>query len=352
MKVQEILLENKKRYLLLDNKGIPIIPATKYLKYLDYTGKSSNTLKSYCYDLKLFFEFLEETKKDYKKITINDFSDFIGWLLNRKAKRNKNTINHAITVICNFYDYLYKTEQAKNNTIENLIKQIYAGSRKYTNFLYYINKDKFSDENISKEQKKKPKILTKEEIEKIYNSTTNIRDKFLIKLLFETGLKISEVLSLFKEDFICDYEKGHKIKLVDRKNLPNGTKLKEREICVSQELMDLFNDYIHKIFVELKIDSNFVFIKLKGKNIGKPMEYSDVSDLFKRIKKKTNINVYPNLLRYTHANIYYQKTKDIKKVQERLGLSQITTIDKYLYISDEHIKKVERKHKILLKCQF
>ena len=41
----------------------------------------------------------------------------------------------------------------------------------------------------------KLKVLSKEEIEIIYNATTNIRDKFLIKLLFETGLRIGEALS-------------------------------------------------------------------------------------------------------------------------------------------------------------
>jgi hypothetical protein len=44
MKVQEILLDgNKKRYILLDKGGMPVVPKMRYLKYLDATGKSSNT---------------------------------------------------------------------------------------------------------------------------------------------------------------------------------------------------------------------------------------------------------------------------------------------------------------------
>ena len=72
-----------------------------------------------------------------------------------------------------------------------------------------------------------------------------LQDKFIIKLLFETGLRIGEILSLFIEDFIYDHKNGHKIRLVDRGELCNGAKLKtgEREIFVSQELMDLFDDY-------------------------------------------------------------------------------------------------------------
>ena len=77
-------------------------------------------------------------------------------------------------------------------------------------------------------------------------------------------------------------------------------------------------------------------MKLKGKNKGQPLEYQDVSDLFKRLKKKTGIDVQAHLLRHTHATMYYQSTKDIKQLQERLGHSHIqTTINMYIHPSDE-----------------
>ena len=55
MRVQEVLLENNnKRYILLDQKGFPVISVMKYLKYIDTTGKSANTQRTYCYSLKHF----------------------------------------------------------------------------------------------------------------------------------------------------------------------------------------------------------------------------------------------------------------------------------------------------------
>ena len=178
-------------------------------------------------------------------------------------------------------------------------------------------------------------------MQKVYSATTNIRDEFLIKLLFETGLRIGEALSLYIEDIIFDHNKGHRIKLINRGELSNGAsqKIGEREIHVSQELIDLFDDYAYDILDELEIDTNFVFVKLRGKNKGQPLDYSCVSDLFKRLKKKTGIDVHAHLLRHTHATIYYQTTKDIKQVQERLGHSQIqTTMNMYLHPSDEDIR--------------
>ena len=357
MKVQEVKLDNnQRRYLLVDDSGLPIIPVAKYLKYIDNSEKSFNTQKTYCYSLKLYFEYLQEIDIDYRNVNINILSDFVGWLRNPyennkvvnlkpiKAKRTEKTVNLTITVVTNFYDYLYRTEEINNDMVNKLMKQVFTGgNRHYKDFLYHVNKDKSTSKNILKikESRRKIKTLTKEEMQKVYSATTNIRDEFLIKLLFETGLRIGEALSLYIEDIIFDHNKGHRIKLIDRGELSNGAsqKIGEREIHVSQELIDLFDDYAYDILDELEIDTNFVFVKLRGKNKGQPLDYSCASDLFKRLKKKTGIDVHAHLLRHTHATIYYQTTKDIKQVQERLGHSQIqTTMNMYLHPSDEDIR--------------
>ena len=196
MKVQEVKLDNnQKRYLLVDNTGLPIIPVAKYLKYIDNSGKSFNTQKTYCYSLKLYFEYLKEINICYKNVNINILSDFVGWLRNpyesdkvvnikpTKAKRTEKTVNLIITVITNFYDYLYRTEEIDNDMVDKLMKQVFTGgNRHYKDFLYHVNKDKPSSKNILKikEPRRKVKILTKEELQKVYNATTNIRDEFLI----------------------------------------------------------------------------------------------------------------------------------------------------------------------------
>jgi integrase/recombinase XerD len=358
MRVQEVLLENNnRRYILVDEEGFPVIPVVKYLKYLDTTGKSRNTLKTYCYALKQYFVFLQEKKKDYREVRLEDLVEFVAWLRNPyesakvtplqpvKAKKTEKTINLTITAVTNFYDYLYRNEEIQNDMVDKLLKQVFTGGRtRYKDFLYHVNKNKPSNRHILKvkEPRKKLKVLTKEEVQQLIEATTNIRDRLLIQLLFETGLRIGEALSLFIEDFIFDHKNGHRIRLVNRGELENGAKLKtgEREIYVSQALMDLLDDYLYEVVDELDLDTNFVFVKLRGKNIGQPMTYSDVEALFKRLRKKTGIHVHPHLLRHTHATMYYQQTKDIKQVQERLGHSQIqTTMNLYLHPSDEEIRE-------------
>lgn len=80
MKVIEIGSDEGKRYMLLNREGEPVIPAMKYLKYLFNIGRAENTIKSYAYHLKLYFEFLEVEKIDYQQNNLHTFSSFIGWL--------------------------------------------------------------------------------------------------------------------------------------------------------------------------------------------------------------------------------------------------------------------------------
>ncbi|MGG1675038.1 tyrosine-type recombinase/integrase [Neobacillus sp. NRS-1170] len=369
MRVQEVHLERSKKYILVDNHGFPVIPVVKYLKYVDVTGKSSNTQKTYCYALKQYFLYLQETRKDYNQIRLEDLVGFVAWLRNPymstkattlgpvKAKRTEKTVNLTITAVTNFYDYLYRNEELPNDMAKMLKRQVFTGGRnRYKSFLHHVNKDKPSFRNVLKikEPKKKIQTLTKEQVQLVLEATTNIRDTFLIQLLFETGLRIGEALSLFIEDFKFDHGKGHRIRLMDRGELENGAKLKtgEREIFISQALMDLYDDYLYDVIDELDLDTNFVFIKLRGKNIGKPMNYGDVESLFKRIRNKTGIDVHPHLFRHTHATMYYKETRDIKQVQERLGHSQIqTTMNLYLHPSEEDIRKDWEKAQGAFKIQ-
>lgn len=352
MRVQEVILkDNNKRYMLIDGNGLPVIPVLKYLKYLDNTGKSRNTQKTYCYALKQYFAYLKETNKEHNNIRFEDLVEFVGWLRSPfesnkitplkpiQTKRTEKTINLTVTAVTNFYDYLFRNEELIDDMSEKLMRQIFTGGRsRYKSFLHHIHKDKPSIRNILKikEPRKNVETLSKEQVQQVLNATTNIRDQFLIQVLFETGLRIGEVLSLYLEDFKFDY-RGHRICLKDRGELENGAMLKtgERGIYVSQALMDLFDDYLYEVLDELDFRSNFVFVILRGENKGKPLTLTAVEALFKRLREKTGIRkLHPHLFRHTHATMYYQETKDIKQVQERLGHSQIqTTMNLYLHLS-------------------
>ncbi|MBU8757667.1 tyrosine-type recombinase/integrase [Priestia megaterium] len=359
MRVEKISVDNRKAYLLLDTNGLPVEPVAQYMKYLHNREGSSNTLRTYCTALKHYFTYLKQVNIDYQQVNFQELSNFIGWLRNpyennkviphkeKKAKRSERTVNSYLTVVTSFYDYLYRNELIDSDIVEKLMRKLFmgAGSNGYKGFLHHVNEDKPGSKNVLKldEPKERVKVLTKEEVNAVYRAATNIRDRFLIRLLFESGLRIGEAISLFLEDFQFDAkQRKHKIQLKDRGELPNGGKLKtgERRLDISQGLMDLYDDYLYEVIDEYKPDHNFVFVKIWGKNCGEPLTYSDVYATFKEIKRKTGIHVTPHLFRHTHGTICYLQTKNIKMVQERLGHAQIqTTMNQYIHPSEDDIRK-------------
>ena len=140
--------------MLIYEDGEPVIPVVKYLKYLVNTGKSVNTQRTYCYGLKKYFEYLKEINKSYKDINLHDLSNFTGWLKNPFESMkitplkpmnqiiSNRTVNHTITVVMGFYDYLFRNGEIDLDYNEKSIKNLFLyGNRKYHNFLFHITKN-------------------------------------------------------------------------------------------------------------------------------------------------------------------------------------------------------------------
>jgi integrase len=302
-------------------------------------------------------------------VTFEILVDFTYWLRfpgNKQINKTLNyhephccekTVNLTMSAVYNFYDYLYRNGNLDSNINDRLMKTVlFAGPKKYKDFLFHINKDKPSVQRYLKQKEpvKIQRILSSEQIELIYHTVINIRDRFLIRLLFETGMRIGEALSLHIEDFEYNTVAGHRIRLVNRGELPNGARLKsgERVIHISQQLVDLFDDYMYEVLDELEFDSDFVFVKLSGKEKGHPMTYTNVAALFRELRRKTNINVSAHLLRHTNATLLYGETKDMKLVQERLGHAQIqTTMKMYVHPSENEIRKSWESAQILFEIR-
>ncbi|WP_235549928.1 hypothetical protein [Paenibacillus sp. Soil766] len=60
----------------------PVQPVLQYLKFKDNSGAARNTLRSFCFHLKLFFEYLEQVQKDYREIGLDELAEFMRWLQN------------------------------------------------------------------------------------------------------------------------------------------------------------------------------------------------------------------------------------------------------------------------------
>lgn len=354
MRVETVITpENKTRYLLVDDVGEPVKEVLRFLKYKDNSDKARNTLRAYCFHLKAFFEFLEQKKMSYNDIEIDEMAEFMRWLQNPYSSikvssvkplepaKKPRTVNAYISTIMGFYDYLMRHEDYSILLSEKLKRQISGSHRGFKDFLYHINKSKDYDAKILKVKvpKEKPKTVAKEKIEQLIDACSNLRDKFLIRLLWESAMRISEALALWLEDFEIDSRRIH---IKDRGELPNLAEIKTvcspRIIDVSADLMNMYMDYIAEYHTD-DVDTNHVFIKLCGKNQYEPLEYADISSLFKRLREKTGIYVTPHMLRHSSLTALRKAGWGIEYLQKRAGHGCVQSTYIYMHPDDEDIRK-------------
>ncbi|WP_321993970.1 tyrosine-type recombinase/integrase [Clostridium butyricum] len=315
MYVQKIITkENKTRYMLLDDEDNVIEPGLRYLKYLDSRRMALNTLKNYAYHLKIYFEYLQEIGFTYECITdenkeLDILSGFITYLTKydlkiiyteyaeRPERRNVATINAILSAVLSFYEYLYRNgEMRELNIYKN------GGFSSFKGFLYEMGtKKKIIRTSILKiKDKEKPlQVIKREEIDALINHCRYIRDKLLISLLFETGLRLGEALGLRKSDFVIW---DSKIKVIARENSENGVSIKnksEGELIIPQTVVGLYCEYIDKEYIEN--DNDYIFVNLKGPHKGMAMKEVTIHKLFYRLSSECGIKVTPHMLRHSHA---------------------------------------------------
>ncbi len=355
MKVQKIIIQNsnKTTWMVLDDDYLPIKPIQQYLNYLESTAKSPNTIRSYAHHLKLYWEYLGDKSLEWDKVGIEDLAFFIGWLQRGdrgnaisleviEIKRVERTVNLIISAVTMMYDYQYRLGSIKSL---DLYREQPAFYSKYKSFLHHINKSKTINSKLLKlkEPKRFPKTLTAGQIKTIIYACKRLRDKFLISLLYESGMRIGQALGLRHEDI---HSWDNEIIINPRDDNENSARAKTDEqirIDVSKDLIALYTDYLLKEYGNL--DSDYVFINLWGGKIGSPMKYGSVKTFFERLIKKTGISLSPHTLRHTHATELLRDGWDISYLQKRLGHKDIqTTINTYSHLTNEDLKKEYKKY--------
>ncbi|NFL34505.1 hypothetical protein FDB64_05345 [Clostridium botulinum] len=355
MYVQRIITKNNKtRYLLLDNNDEVIVVVRNYLRYLDSKRLSLNTIKNYAYHLKLYFEYLHDIECSYNFIIDNNkeldiLSGFVTWLskiddkvlytqyAERPERRNTSTINTILSAVLSFYQYLYRKGEVRELNVYKT-----GGFSSYKGFLYEMGtrKKTISSSILRlKEKDRIPKTINRKDLEVLISRCRYLRDRFLICLLFETGLRLGEALGLRKSDFVIW---DNKVKVVSRENLENGVSVKnksEGEIIIPKYLTQIYCEYLECEYIEN--ENEYIFINLKGTNKGKAIKPITIQKLFYRLSKECDFKVTPHMLRHSHATELIEVGGwDPIDVKDRLRHRQIqTTINTYIHLSDKYKKE-------------
>ena len=174
----------------------------------------------------------------------------------------------------------------------------------------------------SKAQRKIPIVLTKEEVNKLFNSIDKFEHSILIKSLYYFGPRVSELLGIKIEDINLK-EKTVRIKTLKKKT----GQLAERIQPIPIPFFDTFKTYL----------------KLDGREYGLLFKLSRqrVWQLVKLYGEKSGIkkSIHPHTLRHSFATHVYEKREDIKAVQDLLGHEDISTTQIYVKTSTKSRKK-------------
>jgi site-specific recombinase XerD len=360
MRVVEIEIQDgQRRYVVIDEDGKLIEPIVRYLKYLDCIGSARQTLRSYAYSLKQYWEYLTQQQLNWQQVTLDDLSRFVLWLKLPSGSlkvlpahpvpqaRSNRTINHALTVVRSFYDYHWRLEEDVTNVKDTTTTFLPARARRYKSFLHHLTKGSLVEKNILKQKEARhlrPKTITKEQVQQLLDACGNMRDRLLVRLLYESAIRVGEALALWVQDVDVAENKLH---ICDRGPLENGAEIKTvhapRTLDVSAELIDEIVAYVG-IAHTAEVETNHLFIKRQGMRAGQALTYADVDSLFRRLRSRTDIAVTPHILRHTMLTALAEQGWAPELLQKRAGHASFQhTYQTYVHPSQEALQRAWEK---------
>lgn len=344
-------------YFLVEDSGKPIMEVYRYMLFLRLNGKSINTNKVYCNHLKLFYEWLQLNHLTYhtaiwsdgKDMTLTSLSNFKFWIkypdYNEKLipiggfeqKRTASTINQIMNVVLNFYDFIAQDEDMPGL---NVYKELRCNTL-FHGFLDELTlKKEKTFSNIFKERvpKKRIKYVTREQYNLLRSLANNQRDRIIIGLLFEGGMRVSEVIGLNIVDLKDIRNNKIFIRLREYPENPDAFVKygSEGSIFISDTLRDEIIDYLQNVLCNIKTD--YVIINLYSKiNRYKPMRRDTIEDIISRLGKKTGIDdLHPHMFRHGIAVDMLEKGCDMVQIKDKLRHRSIsTTTNIYAEVNDK-----------------
>lgn len=268
-----------------------------YLKELQRKSLSKNTIDAYNRDITKFKEFATNREEDLNSVTTVTIMAYVQHL--EKTGHATSSIVRSIVSIRNFYKYLIK----KGIVLE----------------------DPTLSYDIPKVQRNIPKILSVEEVDALLNSPDSskkgLRDKAMLELMYATGTKVTELLTLTIYDINLKF---NYIKC-------RGTKSKERIIPIGSYAVNCLKEYL-QVRPELNIyNLDYLFLNLKGTQLTRQGFWKIIKHYAKETSIDKAINAYT--LRHSFAVHLLQNGADIKSVQELLGHRDLAATQIYSTIS-------------------
>lgn len=242
-------------------------------------------------------------------------------------------------VLRSFKRYIQYLKRDKNVT-QNYIYLVTVVVKK---FFEFSEINCLEEVQAPKRTKSLPKSLSEEDVRKLIDAVEvsddgselhvfiRTRDRLILSLLYSSGLRVSELVSLRIND----------IDLQDRTIRIRGKGDKDRIVLFDENTRHLLEDYLQKRVYE----SDYLFLN----RFGDPLTPRYVQMMIKNYARKAGINkkVTPHILRHSFATHLLKNGVDIRAIQQLLGHSNLSTTQIYTSVDMQTLKNVYDRAKLL-----
>ncbi len=284
----------------------------RFTNYLQYEKRfSAHTISAYLQDLQQFQKFLFQSELNFVDAKHHDIRSWIVDLLDKQAE--PRSVQRKLSTLRTFYKFL----QREMLLDANPALQVKAPrvSKRLPVFI--------EDTSLNS-------LLDNKEV--FSDGFEGLRDQVVIELLFGTGIRLAELITLSDAD-INIYEQTIKV---------FGKRSKERIIPVNVSLMKLMKKYIDE-----KSSQNFqnlsqkLLVTSEGKSAYPKLIYRIVNKYLAYIS--TNEKKSPHVLRHSFATSLLNKGADLNAIKELLGHASLAATQVYTHSSVERLKTIYKQ---------
>lgn len=283
----------------------------RYSTYLtEEKHASRNTVASYLRDVNQFAEYLRDYLACGLRQAKGDMVEsYMNWMLGHG--KSASSVTRFLAAIKSFYNFLLAEGAVETNPAKGLA--------------------------AARTERKYPEILTSKEVELFLDQpqcvdAKGFRDRAMLELLYATGIRVSELISLDLGDL----------------NLPAGfircrSKGKERIIPLYHAAIKALQDYVRNIRPQLIADSGetALFVNMNGERMSRQGFWK----IIKYYQEKAGIekDITPHTLRHSFAVHLLENGADLRSIQEMLGHADISSTQIYTHVVKRQLKDVYQK---------
>ena len=281
----------------------------KFIQYIEYhRGYSIHTITNYTNDIQEFYRFMEKEHIDQlRDVTYPIVRTYLVELYDKKFSRN--SVSRKLSSLRSFFKFLHKEK--------------------------VVNVNPFSLISSPKKEKKLPKFLYYDDIDKIFQiPNTNIplgqRDALILELLYDTGIRVSELVNVKLKD----------IDFSNRTILIHGKGNKERIVLYggyAEKVLEQYLKFGRDVLLNEKTNE-YLILNAHGKNITSRGVRFIVDYIINAACLSMHIS--PHTLRHTFATHLLENGADLLTVKELLGHASLSSTQIYTHVTNERLRNV------------